>query len=68
MEVIEMKTISSHPLFGYQLEAGKYIASTSQSAGDSLLVVDNSVPHYATSPFLLLVIILGVGGVSVNSF
>ncbi len=28
-----MKTINSHPLFGYQLEAGTPIAITSQSTG-----------------------------------
>jgi len=57
-----VKTINSYPFFGYQLNAGKPIASTSQSAGDSLLSVETPVPHYANSPFLLLLIILGVGG------
>ena len=57
-----MKTIRSYPLFGYQLKAGKLIASTSQSTRDSSFM-DNSVPHYISSPLLLLIVILGVGGV-----
>ena len=58
-----MKTISSYPLFGYQLKAGKLIASTSQSTGDSALFKGNSIPHYTTSSLFLLILILGVGGV-----
>lgn len=57
-----MKTISSYPLFGYQLKAGKLIASTSQSTGNSSLFMENSVPHYTTYPLFLLILILGVGG------
>ena len=63
-----METISSYPLFGYQLKAGKLIASTSQSTGDSSLVVDNSVPHYSPSLLLLLIVVLGVGGVLALTF
>ncbi len=58
-----MKTISSYPLFGYQLQAGKFIASTSQSMGNSSLFMQNSVPYYTTNPLLVLIVILGVGGV-----
>ena len=58
-----MKTISSYPLFGYQLQAGKLIASTSQSMGNSSLFMQNSVPYYTTNPLLVLIVILGVGGV-----
>ncbi|WP_223278253.1 slipin family protein [Nostoc sp. 'Peltigera membranacea cyanobiont' 232] len=58
-----MKTISSYPLFGYQLQAGKLIASTSQSTGNSPLFMQNSVPYYSTNPLLLLMVIIGVGGV-----
>ncbi len=58
-----MRTISSYPLFGYQLKAGKLIGSTSQSTGDSALFMGNSVPHYTTSSLFLLIVILGVGGV-----
>lgn len=57
-----MKTISSYPLFGYQLKAGKLIASTSQNTGNSSLFMENSVPHYTTYPLFLLILILGVGG------
>ncbi|WP_335152650.1 slipin family protein [Nostoc sp.] len=58
-----MKTISSYPLFGYQLQAGKLIASTSQSTVNSSLFMQNSVPYYTTNPLLLLMVIIGVGGV-----
>jgi regulator of protease activity HflC (stomatin/prohibitin superfamily) len=58
-----MKTISSYPLFGYQLQGGKLIASTSQSTGNSSLFMQNSVPYYTTNPLLLLMVIIGVGGV-----
>ncbi|WP_292793270.1 slipin family protein [Nostoc sp. NMS7] len=58
-----MKTISSYPLFGYQLRAGKLIASTSQSTVNSSLFMQNSVPYYTTNPLLLLMVIIGVGGV-----
>jgi regulator of protease activity HflC (stomatin/prohibitin superfamily) len=58
-----MKTIRSYPLFGYQIQAGKLIASTSQSTGNSSLFMQNSVPYYSTNPLLLLIVIIGVGGV-----
>jgi regulator of protease activity HflC (stomatin/prohibitin superfamily) len=58
-----MKTISSYPLFGYQLQAGKLIASTSKSTGNSDLFMVNSVPYYTTNPLLLLMVIIGAGGV-----
>lgn len=58
-----MKTISSYPLFGYQLQAGKLIASTSKSTGNSSLFMQNSVPYYTTNPLLLLMVIIGAGGV-----
>jgi regulator of protease activity HflC (stomatin/prohibitin superfamily) len=59
-----MKTISSDPLFGYQLKAGKPIASMSQSTGNSslsILSVAAPVPNYTTNPLLILALILSVG-------
>jgi len=58
-----MKTNSSYPVFGYQVQVGKPIEITSQSTGDSSLSMDTSVPQYTSSSFLPLILILGIGGV-----
>ncbi|PZV15724.1 MAG: peptidase [Pseudanabaena sp.] len=54
-----MKTSSSYPVFGYQVQAEKPIAITSQSTGDLSLLVENSVSQY--NSYLPLILILGVG-------
>ena len=58
-----MRTISSDPLFGSQLKAGKLIGSMSQGMGDSALFRGNSVPDYNINLLFLLIVLLGVGGV-----